>query len=140
MGRLNPLEDPSMSLPCVCGTTETCTQSGGCPRGDYLPYTILSYPDTAACVPVPRVRRYGRSGNCAYILSDYVAGDGFYDVRLLAKTVPVWIIAARLEKSAFPAVERLQLLDISHNDLHYNNIIMDRYWRIAAVIDWDLAW
>ncbi|KZV99199.1 hypothetical protein EXIGLDRAFT_831555, partial [Exidia glandulosa HHB12029] len=88
-------------------------------------------------VPVPRVHKHGRSGNCCYIVMDFVRGPEIFDSIHLKW--PSWVLAARLEYDIRYIVYGLQELGIAHHDLFLNNVLMDRYCRVIAVFDWDFA-
>lgn len=89
-------------------------------------------------VPVPRVHKHGRSGNCCYILMDYVSGKDIFDPAHL-ENYPLWAIEAKLEYQMQAVVKQLQKAEIWHHDLFSHNVLLDRYFRVAAVIDWDFA-
>lgn len=93
----------------------------------------------SAVVPVPRVLKHGRSGNCCYIIMDRVTGDEVYNADPLTRHYPHWALDAKLEHQIHNIVVQLQRIGISHHDLYSHNLFVDRYLRVAAVIDWDCA-
>jgi len=83
---------------------------------------------------VPKVYKYGYSGNSAFILMAYVHPaanlqvmfEKYGDVALHSVEPQLWTI-----------VRDLARLGISHNDLYPRNILVDRDWEVVAVLDWD---
>ncbi|KIJ38772.1 hypothetical protein M422DRAFT_49926 [Sphaerobolus stellatus SS14] len=87
-------------------------------------------------VPVPRVFKYGYSGNCSYILMEYIRGYRLSSVAV-AYGIPWISVMAPVEKQISVLVERLANVDISHNDLVPRNIIVNEAWEIVGLVDWD---
>ncbi|KAL0569429.1 hypothetical protein V5O48_012533 [Marasmius crinis-equi] len=84
-------------------------------------------------VPVPRVYRYGYSGNCAYILMERAQGYTMSAVlRHRMSGVPDKV-SVQIRK----IVEDLASLGLCHNDLKPRNIMVNRRWEIESIIDWD---
>jgi hypothetical protein len=87
-----------------------------------------------AKIPVPRVHDYGYSGNCAYILMervmDTMTGQEYID--FMKCSVP-----RRLSCRVKEIVADLASVGLSHNDLYPRNLMVDRFWEIKSVIDWD---
>lgn len=88
-------------------------------------------------IPVPQVYSFGYSGNCSFILMQYVKGHSLdkyirYNGRHLS-TLPGVLEAVD------HIVHSLAKLGISHNDLYPRNIIVDQHLRVLSVIDWDVA-
>jgi hypothetical protein len=85
-------------------------------------------------VPVPRVYDYGYSGNCAYILM-----EGFLEtltaehyINMMGCAVP-----KRLGHQVRQIVADLASVGLSHNDLYPRNLLVNRFWQIITIIDWD---
>lgn len=96
---------------------------------------IMRLANTA--VPVPHVYSFGYSGNCSFILMQYVDGHTLDDYirhngRHLS-TLPEVLWAVEY------IVRSLAQLGISHNDLYPRNIVVDEYLHILSVVDWDVA-
>jgi serine/threonine protein kinase len=85
-------------------------------------------------IPLPEVYDYGYSGNCAYILMqwfpDALTADQYID--MMGCKVP-----RRMTHQVQQIVAALASVGLSHNDLYPRNLLVDRGWKIVAVIDWD---
>ncbi|KAE9395268.1 hypothetical protein BT96DRAFT_1022022 [Gymnopus androsaceus JB14] len=85
-------------------------------------------------VPVPRVLRYGYSGNCSYILMEKIpyltfsAAMEVWKLNYMPAQVTYWIDYT---------VRELAALGLSHNDLFPRNILVDGNGTIVSIIDWD---
>ncbi|EMD31357.1 hypothetical protein CERSUDRAFT_100553 [Gelatoporia subvermispora B] len=88
-------------------------------------------------VPVPAVYNYGYSGNCSFILMEFVRAlplDAFIRCHgQYLSTLP------QVLQQVDRLVGSLARLDISHNDLYPRNVLVDETLRIVSVIDWDGA-
>ncbi|KAL0566075.1 hypothetical protein V5O48_015942 [Marasmius crinis-equi] len=96
---------------------------------------IVAYMDRARTkVPVPRVLKWGYSGNCAYILMELVNGWPV-DALVLKIQMPFPdILTAQAEQ----IVRDLASVGLSHGDLRPRNIIVDPHtWEVKALVDWD---
>jgi hypothetical protein len=85
-------------------------------------------------VPVPEVYDHGYSGNCAYILMERVVEAINVDqyINLMKCAVP-----RRIGRRVKDIVADLASLGLSHNDLYPRNIMVDRFWGVQSVVDWD---
>ncbi|KAF9060046.1 kinase-like domain-containing protein [Rhodocollybia butyracea] len=85
-------------------------------------------------LPVPRVLRYGRSGNCSYILMERIPHLSLSIAmkRWGLKYMP-WKITAMIDH----IVRELASLGLSHNDLVPRNILVDTNGHIVGIVDWD---
>lgn len=89
----------------------------------------------AAVIPVPKVLEFGYSGNCGYIVYEYIEGHVFSQiVRQHGEYA-----TAMIESQVDAIVQRLAKLGIAHNDLASRNIIVDDNYHIKGIIDWDLC-
>ncbi|TFY57737.1 hypothetical protein EVJ58_g6842 [Rhodofomes roseus] len=86
-------------------------------------------------LPVARVHEFGRSGNCGYILMDFIQGH------VLATVFHQYgaHAAAIVEPQILEISRRLSSIGLAHNDLEDRNIIVDDEWRIVGIIDWDFS-
>ncbi|KAK1222150.1 hypothetical protein PQX77_015012 [Marasmius sp. AFHP31] len=84
-------------------------------------------------LPVPRVFKYGYSGNCGYILMERAQGYQLSAVlRHRLSGVPEKV-SLQIRK----IVEDLASLGLCHNDLKPRNIMVNRRWEIESIVDWD---
>ncbi|KAJ3933386.1 MAG: kinase-like domain-containing protein [Lentinula lateritia] len=85
-------------------------------------------------IPVPRVLRYGQSGNCSYILMERIPYPNleFEMQRLSIKSMP-WGLTRAIDY----IVRELANLGLSHNDLVPRNVLVDNNGMIVSIIDWD---
>ncbi|KAJ3982992.1 hypothetical protein F5890DRAFT_269580 [Lentinula detonsa] len=85
-------------------------------------------------IPVPRVLRYGYSGNCSYILMEKIPHRNlaFAMLQWGVKFMP-WQLTRTMDYIVF----QLANLDLSHNDLVPRNVLVDDNGLISAIIDWD---
>lgn len=88
----------------------------------------------ATVIPVPQVYEFGFSGNCSYIIMEYVPG---FNLGEIAAQFPLasHIVAPQVDT----IIQKLASVGLSHNDLEPRNILIDSSWRIVSLIDWDLA-
>ncbi|KAF9077669.1 hypothetical protein BDP27DRAFT_1441718 [Rhodocollybia butyracea] len=97
--------------------------------------SIVSNMDLARTrLPVPRVLRYGYSGNCAYILMERVPYES------LARVLRRWgldYMPWEVTTLAHYIVRELASIGLRHNDLEPRNILVDRDGSLASVVDWD---
>ncbi|EMD40877.1 hypothetical protein CERSUDRAFT_121512 [Gelatoporia subvermispora B] len=101
----------------------------------YETVAIMSLASTV--VPVPRVYQCGYSGNCAFILMEYVDGYSLNDfIKFKGENTSRLPSLLRVVDDM---VRELACLDISHNDLYPRNIVVDEDLNILALVDWDLA-
>lgn len=89
----------------------------------------------ATVVPVPQVYDFGFSGNCSYIIMEYVSGFNLGEIMVQFPTLSGYIVAPQINT----VIQRLASVGLSHNDLEPRNILIDSSWRIVSVIDWDLV-
>ncbi|KAJ4477487.1 hypothetical protein J3R30DRAFT_3404819 [Lentinula aciculospora] len=85
-------------------------------------------------IPVPRVLRYGQSGNCAYILMERLPHPN------LAVAMHRWglkFMPWQLTQTVNYIVRELARLGLSHNDLVPRNVLVDNKGIIVSIIDWD---
>lgn len=88
-------------------------------------------------VPVPRVIDYGRSGNCCYILMDFVDG---YELGAVLESIRSPLYSEAMMKPQIDdVVRKLAGVGLAHNDLYARNIIVDHDWKIIGILDWDNA-
>ncbi|EJD43455.1 hypothetical protein AURDEDRAFT_114759 [Auricularia subglabra TFB-10046 SS5] len=66
-----------------------------------------------------------------------IHGRDLFDLRHLDLVVSEWVLSAKLDGAVRRVVDDLHALGIAHNDLYTTNLFVDRYWGIAALIDWD---
>ncbi|KAE9395266.1 hypothetical protein BT96DRAFT_157007 [Gymnopus androsaceus JB14] len=85
-------------------------------------------------VPVPRVLRYGYSGNCSYILMERILHR---DLSVVMKSRKLNYMPAQVTYCIDYIVRELAALGLSHNDLHPRNILVDDNGTIVSIIDWD---
>ncbi|KAJ3714602.1 hypothetical protein DFJ43DRAFT_1228014 [Lentinula guzmanii] len=85
-------------------------------------------------IPVPRVLRYGYSGNCSYILMEKIPHHNlaFAMLQWGVKFMP-WQLTRTMDYIVF----QLANLGLSHNDLVTRNVLVDDNGLISAIIDWD---
>ncbi|KAJ3739344.1 hypothetical protein DFH05DRAFT_1581739 [Lentinula detonsa] len=85
-------------------------------------------------IPVPRVLRYGQSGNCSYILMERIPHPN------LAVAMEHWGINSmpwQWTQAVDYVVRELAKLGLSHNDLVPRNVLVDGHGIISAIVDWD---
>ncbi|KZV96810.1 hypothetical protein EXIGLDRAFT_765045 [Exidia glandulosa HHB12029] len=92
--------------------------------------TIVDHMRQARSIlPVPYVYEFGRLGNCCFIVMD------------TATTLPLLYGNDRQRSQVIAViaeiVSRLNSVGLAHNDLHPRNIIVDRYYNVVALLDWD---
>jgi serine/threonine protein kinase len=87
----------------------------------------------ATVIKVPKVYQYGYSGNCSFILMEYIHGVN------LQALVNIYGRGAlrKVEHELCMIVRNLSMVGISHNDLYPRNILVNENWSVVAVIDWD---
>ena len=86
---------------------------------------------------VPRVYCYGYSGNCGFIMMEFIGGYN----------LDYWISPLDESVSADPhvlqqiqsIVRKLANIGLSHNDLYPRNVVVNKKWDILAVVYWDVA-
>lgn len=88
-----------------------------------------------AVAPVPKVVDYGHSGNCAYIMYEYVHGHVFS--RVLADFGDY--ATAMIEPQITTIIRDLAAIGLAHNDITPRNIVVDDDFRVIAIIDWDFV-
>ncbi|EPQ57772.1 kinase-like protein, partial [Gloeophyllum trabeum ATCC 11539] len=86
-------------------------------------------------VPVPAIHKYGRSGNCVFIIMDYVNG---WQASTLVRYFGPWV-EVRLQDQIDEVIVKLSQVGLSHNDLYPRNVFLDDNWKITGIIDWDYA-
>jgi serine/threonine protein kinase len=89
----------------------------------------------SSVVPVPEVYNHGRSGNCSFVLMQFVQGH------LLSNLIRQHgqLVEHVVQPQIIGIVQRLVSVGISHNDLEDRNMLVDDDWNIIAIIDWDLS-
>ncbi|KAL0570070.1 hypothetical protein V5O48_011888 [Marasmius crinis-equi] len=98
---------------------------------------LVAYMDRARTkVPVPRVHKWGYSGNCAYILMELVYGWPANELALEKQMPYPDILTSQVKQ----IVRDLASVGLSHCDLRPRNIIVDsRTWQIEGLVDWDMC-
>jgi len=88
-------------------------------------------------VQVPKVYRYGYSGNCAFIMMEFIGG---YNLDYWSSQLGESVSAdPHVIQQIQNIVCKLASIGISHNDLYPRNIVVNKKWEILAVVDWDVA-
>ncbi|KAF8825183.1 hypothetical protein HHX47_DHR7000339 [Lentinula edodes] len=85
-------------------------------------------------LPIPHVLRYGRSGNCSYILMERILHTN------LAVDMLQWGIQSmpwQLTRTMDYIVRELADLGLTHNDLVPRNVLVNSNGNISSIIDWD---
>ncbi|KAF9060047.1 kinase-like domain-containing protein [Rhodocollybia butyracea] len=86
-------------------------------------------------LPVPRVLRYGRSGNCSYILMEKIP---YPNLSVAMKSLGLKYMPWEVTKAVDYIVHELASLGLSHNDLVPRNILVDASdGHIVGIVDWD---
>ncbi|KAF5389082.1 hypothetical protein D9757_004959 [Collybiopsis confluens] len=86
-------------------------------------------------LPVPRILRYGQSGNCSYILMERVPCPNFPTAMLQWKVdhLPPGVVGV-----VDWIVRELASLGLSHNDIVPRNLLVDMSaGKITSIVDWD---
>ncbi|KAL0572024.1 hypothetical protein V5O48_009945 [Marasmius crinis-equi] len=98
---------------------------------------IVAYMERARTkVPVPRVLKWGYSGNCAYILMELVKGSTADSLARKQKMPYPDVLTTQVKQ----IVKDLASLGLSHGDLRPRNIIVDRRtWEVKGIVDWDMC-
>jgi serine/threonine protein kinase len=87
-------------------------------------------------VPVPHIYKYGHSGNCSFVLMEYIQGHNLAFIKRSLRSS--WIsVMATVEKQVEAAVQRLAYVGLSHHDLYPRNILINDSWEIVGIVDWD---
>lgn len=89
----------------------------------------------ATVVPVPEVFDLGHSGNCSYLIMEYIDGFRLSDISEKYPLFVLDIIAPQIEA----IVRNLASVGLAHNNLEPCNILIGESWQVVSVIDWDLA-
>ncbi|KAJ3933382.1 MAG: kinase-like domain-containing protein [Lentinula lateritia] len=85
-------------------------------------------------LPVPRVLRYGRSGNCSYILMERIPHSTLaIEMDQLGMNFMPWQLTQTMDH----IVRELADLGLTHNDLVPRNVLVDKNGMISSIIDWD---
>ncbi|KAG7087243.1 hypothetical protein E1B28_013224 [Marasmius oreades] len=84
-------------------------------------------------VPVPRVYKYGYSGNCGYILMERIRGYALDNFLRHYKCPIPHKITVEIKR----IVEDLASLGLCHNDVKPRNIVVSSSWDVLTIVDWD---
>lgn len=91
----------------------------------------------ATVVNVPKVYDFGISGNCGYILMEYV-NSGVSLQTMLQRRRGYWHwILSKVSIEIKMIVRALASVGLSHNDLYPRNILVGLQWEVVSVLDWD---
>ena len=91
----------------------------------------------ATVVKVPKVYDFGVSGNCGYILMEYVqSGVSLQTVLKRRRGYWHWILS-KVSIEIRTIVRALASVGLSHNDLYPRNILLGLQWEVVSVLDWD---
>ncbi|KAJ3907920.1 kinase-like domain-containing protein [Lentinula edodes] len=85
-------------------------------------------------IPVPRVLRYGQSGNCSYILMERIP---YPNLEVEMQQLGIKSMPWGLTRAIDYIVRELANLGLSHNDLVPRNVLVDNNGMIVSIIDWD---
>lgn len=86
----------------------------------------------AAVVPVPKVIKSGYSGNCSYILYEYMPGHTMIEI---GNEYGIYALAV-VEPQLNEIVRRLASVGVMHNDLSPDCVVIDDRWNITGIIGW----
>jgi hypothetical protein len=91
----------------------------------------------ATVIKVPKVYNFGFSGNCGFILMDYVHPAANLQVMLRNRVAHRHWIMSTVSIEIRAIVRALAGVGLSHNDLYPRNILVGRDWEVVSVLYWD---
>ncbi|KZT50479.1 hypothetical protein CALCODRAFT_504671 [Calocera cornea HHB12733] len=89
----------------------------------------------AKVISAPWVYYFGRTVDCAYMLTDFIPGR---NLQYYVDKQP-GLDLSRLLPQIQTIVAQLASVNLAHNDLYPRNVMVDRHLNIRAIIDWDTS-